>query len=359
MTAPGVKAGKTDDEVRSLVKRYYGETLKSSGDLKTNACCCAETDAAVAGIVSQIHEEVASRYYGCGSVLPPVLEGMRVLDLGSGSGRDSFVLSKLVGESGLVVGVDMTDEQLEVANRHIDYHTGVFGYKKPNVVFKKGYIELLEDAGIGEGEFDVVVSNCVVNLSPDKSAVFRQVHRALKPGGEFYFSDIYSDRRLPPEAAGNPVLYGECLGGALYTEDFRRLAALAGFADTRVARLSPIEIEDPEIAMLVGGAEFASITHRLFKLDGLEDRCEDYGQAVRYKGGMADSPLFFDLDSGHRFDKGRVVPVCANTFLMLEQTRFSKYFDFFGDMSTHLGLFADCGSPEPAPDAKPNGNSCC
>ncbi len=186
------------DRVRALVKNYYGGVLKSSADLKTNSCCCAEPDGEMTDIVSQIHEEVVSKYYGCGSVIPPLLEGMKVLDLGSGSGRDAFILSKLVGESGSVVGIDMTDEQLEVANRHIDYHTEIFGYKKPNVSFKKGYIELLEDAAIAEGEFDIAVSNCVVNLSPDKNAVLEQVYRALKPGGEFYFSDVYADRAHCP-----------------------------------------------------------------------------------------------------------------------------------------------------------------
>ncbi len=150
--------------------------------------------------------------------------------------------------------------------------------------------------------------------------------------------------RIAPEAAQDPVLYGECLGGALYTEDFRRIAAKAGFPDCRVVEGKTIEIGDEGALALVRNASFASITYRLFKIDGLEDACEDYGQAVRYKGGIPGFPFRFDLDNGHGFEKGRVFPVCANTFMMLEKTRFAKYFDFFGDMTERLGLFADCGN---------------
>jgi arsenite methyltransferase len=95
---------------------------------------------------------------------------MHVLDLGSGSGRDCFVISKLVGDNGRVVGIDMTDEQLSVANKYIDYHTKKFGLSKPNVEFRKGYIEKLGEAGLEDNTFDVIVSNCVVNLSPDKKS---------------------------------------------------------------------------------------------------------------------------------------------------------------------------------------------
>ncbi len=349
---------KSGDNLREVVKEYYGRTLKSSSDLSTNACCAEPPSGSVADIVSLLHKEVTSRYYGCGSVIPPLLEGMKILDLGSGSGRDVFVLSKLVGDSGCVVGVDMTDEQIEIASRHINYHTSLFGYKKPNVDFRKGYIELLEDAGISEGEFDIVVSNCVVNLSPDKKSVLKGVYRALKPGGEFYFSDVYCDRRIARDVAENPLLYGECLGGALYGGDFRRIAAATGFSDCRVVRSEPIIIQNTEIALLVGSAKFDSVTYRLFKIPELEDCCEDYGQAVRYRGGIADFPFFFDLDTGHSFEKGRVVLVCANTFHMLQKTRFAPYFDFFGDTSTHLGVFSDCGNPVSDSDRE-LGGSCC
>lgn len=140
-------------------------------------------------MLGNIHPEVLSRYYGCGLVCPPLLDGCRVLDLGSGSGRDVYALSQLVGATGEVIGVDMTDEQLSVANQHKQYHSDQFGFD--NVTFLKGYIEKLDELGLEPSSFDVIVSNCVINLSPDKDAVLAGISRLLKPGGEFYFSDVY------------------------------------------------------------------------------------------------------------------------------------------------------------------------
>src|SRR5688572_365042 len=109
------------------VKEYYGKVLSSNKDLKTSACCTADAfPEHLRSILADIHDEVKDRFYGCGSPIPPSLEGRTVLDLGCGSGRDCFLLSKLVGSKGKVIGVDMTDEQLDVAKKHLDYHTKKF-----------------------------------------------------------------------------------------------------------------------------------------------------------------------------------------------------------------------------------------
>ena len=170
--------------MKDSVKEYYGKVLQSSADLQTDACCTnMDIPDYLKRAFSNVHDEVAARYYGCGLVMPQKLEGMRILDLGSGSGRDCYVLAQLVGEQGAVVGVDMTDEQLEIANRHVDWHTEKFGYKKSNVQFLKGYIEKLDELDLADESFDIIVSNCVINLSPDKEAVLEQAYRLLKPGG--------------------------------------------------------------------------------------------------------------------------------------------------------------------------------
>lgn len=148
------------------VSEYYGKVLKTSKDLQTNACCTAATPPPyLQAIMSNINDDVTSKYYGCGLVAPELLEGKRVLDLGCGSGRDCYVLSQLVGPSGFVVGVDMTEEQLEVANRNVDWHMKKFGYSTPNIEFKLGFIEKLGELGFAADSFDVIISNCVVNVS--------------------------------------------------------------------------------------------------------------------------------------------------------------------------------------------------
>ena len=332
--------------MHDIVKDYYGRQLQGSADLKTSACCdISAVPDWLKPLLARIHPEVLARYYGCGLICPPLLDGCRVLDLGCGSGRDVYALAQLVGTRGEVVGVDMTDEQLAIAEQHLDFHAAAFGHR--NVRFLHGYIERLDELGLEPGSFDVIVSNCVVNLSPDKDAVLGGVQRLLKCGGEFYFSDVYADRRVPEAVRNDPVLYGECLGGALFWNDFLRLAQRHGFADPRLVNDRPLDVTDPALAARTGPVRFYSADYRLFKLDALESACEDYGQAVIYRGSLPQQPHSFVLDKHHDIETGRVFPVCGNTWRMLHDTRFAPHFDFIGDFSRHFGLFAGCGSAMP------------
>ncbi len=331
-------------ETRELVQDYYGRILKSSGDLKTSACRCS-TDSFPATqkeILKLIEPEILEKFYGCGSPLPAALETRTVLDLGCGTGRDVYLAAKLVGPRGRVIGIDMTAEQLEVARRHVETQTRKFGFASPNVTFEQGYIEDLRAVGIADNSVDVVISNCVINLSPDKPRVFAEIFRVIKPGGELYFADVYASRRIPPELREDPRLYGECLSGALYREDLRRLLRQCGCADAREMTREKIEISDPEMAAKLGPIEFYSITIRAFKLAALEDRCEDYGQIATYRGTIADHASGFALDDHHYFETGKPMSVCGNTASMLQETRFGAHFAVSGDRSTHYGLF-DCG----------------
>ncbi|MBI3676989.1 MAG: methyltransferase domain-containing protein [Proteobacteria bacterium] len=338
------------------IRRYYGEVLNSSADLQTSACCIAEPpEPHIALALANVHEEIKTRFYGCGSPIPLVLEGARVLDLGCGTGRDCYILSQLVGPSGSVVGVDMTESQLAVARKHRDHHVKKFGYA--NVEFREGYIEDLNTARIADESVDVAVSNCVINLSPDKPSVLREIFRVLKPDGELYFSDIFADRRIPPELAADPILRGECLGGALYWEDFRRLLADSGCRDARTSTRRRVAIANPGIEAQLGGVAFHSVTVRAFKLD-LEDRCEDYGQAVVYNGTVREAPRAFVLDDHHRFDTGKVVTVCGNTADMIARTRYAPHFRLIGDKSTHYGLF-DCTPSRQERDDTASSAKCC
>lgn len=330
------------------VQDYYGKTLQGSDDLKTNACCTdSQLPEYLKPILSQIHDDVMMRYYGCGLIAPASLEGLRILDLGSGSGRDCFALSALVGKDGFVVGVDMTDEQLAIANQHIDFHTQQFGYAQPNVQFLKGYIEKLDELDLPDHSFDLIISNCVINLSPDKEAVLKSAQRLLKPGGEMYFSDVYASQRVPEELVNDPVLYGECLSGALYWNDFINLAKRCGFADPRLVEDRPLTIDNKAIEQRIGHIGFYSATYRLFNIEGLEPACEDYGQAVRYRGSVAHHPHQFVLDKHHIIATGKLFPVCGNTYRMLKESRFASHFDFYGSWDRHYGIFEGCGTSLP------------
>ncbi len=325
---------------------YYGEVLAGSADLRTDACCTtAAPPRPIRAALANVHDDVRARYFGCGLVVPDALAGLHVLDLGSGSGQDAFVLAQLVGAQGSVVGVDATPAQLAVARRHLDWHAERFGFR--NVEFIEGDIERLDALDLAPERFDLIVSNCVINLVADKAAVFRAAHRLLRPGGELYFADVYADRRVPPALLADPMLHGECLAGALYWGDFRRLAIEAGFDDPRLVTDRPLALNDPEIAARLDGISFFSATHRLFKLEGLEPACEDYGQAVRYRGTLEGAPVAFTLDKHHRIETGRLFPVCGNTWRMLAETRFAPHFDFYGDVARHYGVFAGCGTTIP------------
>ncbi len=341
------------------IQEYYGTVLRSNRDLQTNACCCSAESMPeqYKAILREIHDEIIEKFYGCGSPIPPALEGCRVLDLGCGTGRDVYLASRLVGSKGHVIGVDMTDGQLEVARRHLDDQMRRFGFEDPNVSFKKGYIEDLAVLGIDDDSIDVVISNCVLNLSPDKSRAFSEILRVLRPGGELYFSDVFAMRRVPEALRRDPVLRGECLAGALYVEDFRRLMASLGCPDYRVTASCPISIDNPEIERKIGMIDFYSLTVRAFKLDSLEDRCEDYGQVAYYDGTIPAHPHRFELDDHHVFEKDRPVSVCGNTAAMLEETRLGSYFRVSGDRSVHFGLF-DC-EPGSGGDGEDSAGSCC
>jgi arsenite methyltransferase len=343
-------------DVVKETQHYYGDVLKKSSDLKTNACCTMESiPNHVKDKLKNIHDDVLSTYYGCGLVMPDCLENTKILDLGCGSGRDVYLLSQFVGENGKVIGVDMTDNQLEIAQNKLEYHMEKFGYSNSNVEFKKGNIEELDTLGI-ENDLDIVVSNCVVNLCKDKEKVLKNVFNLLKTGGEFYFSDVYSSQRIPSELAQDPVLWGECLSGALYWNDFLNIAKKCGFTDPRLVKSNLITVKNKELEEKVGDIKFYSATYRLFKLPGiLESDCEDYGQAVIYKGTIPEHRASWNLDNHHKIITGKIFTVCGNTWNMLNCTRFKDHFEFIGDFNTHYGIFAGCGTGIPFED----GGSCC
>jgi len=354
------------DATRESVQDYYGKTLQKSEDLQTNACCTAGAPPTyIQDCLNNLHPVTVSKYYGCGLTLPNYdLKGCKVLDLGCGAGRDVYLASQLVGETGSVVGVDMTPEQLDAAREYQTYHAEKFGFS--NTEFHEGFLEELDQMKeLEKGSFDVIISNCVINLCTDKKAVLQACRDLLKAGGEMYFSDVYASRRVPQSLQSNELLWGECLSGALYWNDFDNLARKVGFHDPRLVEDAPITIQNQDVAASVedeghGGLEFFSATYRLFAMDDtlLEPACEDYGQAVTYKGTIPRASSFWSLDKKHRFEAGRIHPVCGNTYNMLAHNpRLKEHFTFIGDFSQHFGLFEGCSGGSVLPFDKVSNSS--
>lgn len=322
----GCTKGFTDSTVHEDVKEYYGTIVKKTADLKSNACLAPASPlpAHIRQALSKVHPEVTNRYYGCGLVVPECLEGCKILDLGSGSGRDCYMLSQLVGEKGHVTGLDMTQEQLEVARKYLDHHMQEFGFKAPNVSFVEGYMEALTEAGLQNDFFDIIISNCVVNLSPDKKRVLAEAYKVLKEGGELYFSDVYSSGRLPNEIKQHKVLWGECIGGALWWEDLVQLAQEAGFSRPRLVTASIITVDNKELQDILGDFKFISATYRLFKV--AKDNCK--ARRVIYNGGITGVEDCFPFDCQYTFKTGEVVEVDGDLAKILSSSRFVEDFTF-------------------------------
>lgn len=350
------------ENVKQAVKKYYGEEIQETSDLKSNACVPLDSIPDYIGsVIPLVNDEIKRKYYGCGSPIPLCIEGLKVLDVGCGTGRDCYIMSKLVGEEGFVYGMDMTENQIEVACKYIEEQTAKYGYEKPNVEFTLDYMENIENH-FSEESLDLVTSNCVLNLAEDKEYILKQICKILNYGGEFYFSDVYADRRVPEKIRMNQVLYGECLGGALYYKDFERMARKAGFSDPRIVSKRLISINNGEISRLIENINYYSITYRLWKLIKLDDACEDYGHIATYSGGIAETPFKFELDSSHAFYRNKPEKVCGNTACMLGQTRFNKYFKIMGDFKEHFGEFKDCSNVNSNGDNGAtimNSGSCC
>uniref|UniRef100_A0A4W5QYU1 Arsenite methyltransferase n=1 Tax=Hucho hucho TaxID=62062 RepID=A0A4W5QYU1_9TELE len=320
----GGKGCFVDSVIHVDVKDYYGKTLKKTSDLKSNACLAPSQPipAFILKALKKIHPEVTAKYYGCGLVVPECLEGCRLLDLGSGSGRDCYMLSQLVGEKGHVTGIDMTEDQLEVARKYVDHHTQEFGYEKPNVDFVQGYIEALEEAVLKENSFDIIISNCVVNLSPDKRKVLSDAYRVLKDGGELYFSDVYSSSKLSDEIKNHKVLWGECLGGALWWEDLVRLAQEVGFSPPRLVTANVITVDNKELEAILVDYKFVSATYRLFKIPKISNK----GSLVIYNGNITGFEESLEFDAQYTFKVDEVVEVDGEVASILSHSRFAEEF---------------------------------
>jgi arsenite methyltransferase len=233
-----------DDEIRRVVREGYAGIARREGSCCTPANpCCVSTDAReISKKIGYGEEELqsvpegANLGLGCGNpvALASISEGETVLDLGSGAGFDCFLAAQKVGASGKVIGVDMTPEMIEKARRNAQKGN----YE--NVEFRLGEIEHLP---VADNSVDVIISNCVINLSPDKKQVFREAFRVLKSGGRVMVSDMVLLKELPDEVKESLEAYVGCLSGAILKEEYLRGIELAGFQDVTVIDESTLSFE--------------------------------------------------------------------------------------------------------------------
>jgi len=310
---------------RELVRLFYRQAaLEPQEEL----CCPARPHPQE---VSHIPQEVLQRFYGCGSPIGAarLRPGQVVADLGCGAGIDCFIAAKKVGATGRVIGIDMTEEMLAVARENQARVAGNLGYDV--VEFRQGVLEKLP---LPDQSVDVVTSNCVLNLSPDKAAVFAEIRRVLKPGGLLAVSDIVAARPLPPRLKINPRLWGECTVGALTHSEFLAHLERAGFYG--------ISLLSKTFYRTVEGFDFYSLTLRAYRA-----HCDwnplGPTQAVVYLG-----PLKAAIDEdGTLFPRGEPVQVPVETAARLLSQPYSQFFSPADDPQgfTCADLEACCADP--------------
>ena len=328
---------------RAVRERYAAGARERADKL----CCPVDYDAAYLKVIPR---EVIERDYGCGDPTRYLCEGETVLDLGSGTGKVCFIAAQIVGPNGKVIGVDMTDEMLEVARRNAPIVAERIGYA--NVEFRKGRIqdlaldlELLDrrlkrnpitDAAsflaadelaeelrikhplVASDSIDAVVSNCVLNLVEPKSKrhLFEEIFRVLKKGGHAVISDIVSDEEVPEEMQNDPELWSGCISGALTEEGVLTAFESAGFYGIQIRK------RDIDPWRTVQGIEFRSVTIEAFK--GKQGECFERNQAVIYRGPFKE---VLD-DDNHRMERGRRYAVCNKTYNLYRKAPYQQFFEF-------------------------------
>lgn len=241
-------------QIKGVVKEKYAELARAASCCGPGACDCGSGDTSMIGDgYGGIEGYVPEADLGLGCGLPTrhagITTGQTVLDLGSGAGNDVFIAAREVGPSGSVIGLDMTPDMIELACRNATARDA------KNVEFVLGEIENIP---LGEASIDVVVSNCVLNLVPDKRAAFSEILRVLKPGAHFCVSDIVTVGQLPAEVRRSAEMYAGCVAGAIERSEYLSTIADFGFVDVVVKEERRIDLPDAQLAPLLSKAEIAA-----------------------------------------------------------------------------------------------------
>ncbi len=353
-------------KTETAVKQRYQEGAKQRVE---DLCCPVDYDPQYLKVIP---EEVIQRDYGCGDPSKYLNPGETVLDLGSGTGKICFIASQVVGKEGRVIGVDMTDEMLEVARRYAPVVAERIGHA--NVTFKKGRIQdLALDLDVWERELknhaitdansylaaqervaelrlqqpmipndsvDVVVSNCVLNLvsNEQRQRLFKEIYRVLRKGGRAVISDIVSDEDVPLEMQNDPELWSGCVSGAYREDLFLRAFEEAGFYGVQILSYQS------EPWQTVQGIEFRSVTVEATK--GKEGPCLERNQAVIYKGPFKQ----VTDDDGHVMERGKRYALCDKTYNLFQKPPYAGCFipvDPHEEIPLEEAADFDCARPFP------------
>ena len=313
-----------EDVSREDVRSYYSKAALASQE---SLCCPTQYDTED---LSHIPQEVREISYGCGSPVnrSNIRQGETVVDLGSGGGIDCFIAAKLVGPSGKVIGIDMTDEMLQIAQKSALRVAENLGYS--NVEFKKGYLEAIP---LKDQTVDLVTSNCVINLSTNKKEVFEEINRILKPGGRFVIADIISEREVPDEMRNQREMWGECVSGALTLSQFLSAARPHGFHG--------FQIKKDYLWKIVEGIKFYSYTLSACKSPEPKSAscCSEF--TATYAG-----PFDSITHNGNTYPVGVPIDIDENLAELMQTSPYSAHF-----------IVTDPESETPA--ESPDSDSCC
>lgn len=291
-------------------------------------------------LLPTIPQAVLDGFGRTGAAVPPALEGCTVLDLGCKTGREAFLAARLVGETGRVISIDASADAIATASecaKNID-----------RLSFAVGDLRDLGACGIEPGSVDVVISNCGIFDDSCPKPIFEEIWKALKVGGELYFTEVFANRRVEAEVREDADALANGLANAVYQEDFRRMMNKVGWIDFRCMNSVRVSV-DAALEEKLNETQYAVRTIRAFKLpDYMEDICEQYGQWATYEGGIPGMNQYFDLDDHHRFFLDVPMSVCGNSCCYVQDTRYGKFFRIEGDRTHHVGPFSGCGkAPEP------------
>ena len=294
-----------DEMITRQVSERYAKAVTTGEQM------CCPTGYNFDDLRSFVPEEVLRVSYGCGTPagLATVQPGETVLDIGSGGGIDCFEAARRVGPSGRVIGVDMTDEMLAMARRNAPIVMQNLGYPAPNVEFRQGQAENLP---VEDGTVDLIISNCVINLAPNKKKVFREMFRVIRPGGRFTISDIVADQPVPQYLIHDAQKWGDCLSGALPAWEYLAGLVQVGFLGVHQMKFTPWSAID--------GIHFFSLTLTGYKLP---EQAEPSGNRFATLVG----PFSRAVDElGQTYHRSKPEPVSARTAQLLKTPPFERLF---------------------------------